>query len=45
MTWQANLVDSGGADWQRAASVLRQTREDLDPMFELVDEPQSKDRP
>ena len=45
MTWHANLVDSGGADGERAASVLRQTRDDLEPMFELVDEPASKDGP
>lgn len=35
-TWHANLVDSGSADWQLAASVLRQTRDDLEPAFELV---------
>jgi hypothetical protein len=45
MTWHANLVDSGGAEAQRAASVLRQARDDLEPMFELVDEPPPKDEP
>lgn len=36
MTWHANLVDSGAADWQRAASVLRQARDELEPAFALV---------
>jgi hypothetical protein len=36
MTWHASLVDSGLSDPVRAASVLRQTREELEPRFTLV---------
>ena len=39
MTWHASLVDSGSADRQLAASVLRQTRDKLEPAFELVGQP------
>ncbi|MCK1618917.1 hypothetical protein IVA96_20210 [Bradyrhizobium sp. 159] len=38
-TWHASLVDSGSADPQLAASVLRQTRDELEPAFELVGSP------
>ena len=36
MTWHANIIDIGGADWRLATTVLRQVREDLEPKFELV---------
>lgn len=40
-TWHANLVDSGSADAQLAASVLRETKDKLEPAFELVGQPGS----
>jgi hypothetical protein len=36
MTWHASLVDSGSADSQLAASVLRRTRDELESTFALT---------
>lgn len=41
-TWHASLVDSGSADSQLAASVLRQTSADLEPLFSLVVPPHAE---
>ncbi|MET3995029.1 hypothetical protein ABID65_006695 [Bradyrhizobium sp. S3.9.2] len=39
LTWHASLVDSGFADPQLAASVVRQTGDDLEPKFALTEHP------
>jgi len=43
-SWHASLVDSGAADPQLAASVLRQVSEELEPMFALVGPPVAEER-
>jgi hypothetical protein len=35
-TWHANVIDSGEADWQLAATVLRQVRGDSRTSFRAV---------
>jgi len=35
ITWHANLIDSGSANAQLAASVLRQTSDELEARFTL----------
>lgn len=36
MTWHASLIDSGAANSQLAASVVRQTRDELESAFVLI---------
>jgi hypothetical protein len=35
MTWHVNIVDSGGADMDLANTIVRQVRENLEPLFEV----------
>ncbi|PSO31427.1 hypothetical protein [Bradyrhizobium sp. MOS002] len=41
-TWHASLVDSGLADSQLAASVVRQTGDDLEPTFAITEHPRGE---